>query len=65
MLADSPDKASVEDGDTIGALFRRRLLEAAAEVKNELLIVSPYFIPGENGAALLKTLRERGVAFAS
>jgi putative cardiolipin synthase len=61
VLADSPDKASVEGGDTIGALFRRRLLEAAAEVKSELLIVSPYFVPGKKGEALLEKLRERGV----
>lgn len=61
VLADSPDKASVEGGDTIGALFRRRLLEAAAEVKTEILIVSPYFIPGAKGEALLEKLRARGV----
>jgi len=61
VLADSPDKASVEGGEAIGSLFRRRLLEAAAEVKNELLIVSPYFIPGDPGEALLEKLRARGV----
>jgi cardiolipin synthase C len=61
VLVDSPDKASVEDGDEAGSLFRRRLLEAAAEVKNELLIVSPYFVPGEKGEALLERLRARGV----
>jgi cardiolipin synthase C len=61
VLADSPDKASVEGGDAVGALFRRRLLEAAAEVKTELLIVSPYFVPGEKGENLLEKLRVRGV----
>ena len=61
VLADSPDKSSVEDGDTIGALFRRRLLDAASGVTSELDIVSPYFVPGEKGEALLKRLRERGV----
>jgi putative cardiolipin synthase len=61
VLADSPDKASVEDGDSIGALFRRRVLEAAAEVNTELLIVSPYFVPGARGEALLERLRKRGV----
>jgi len=61
VLADSPDKASVEDGDSVGALFRRRLLKAAADVKTELLIVSPYFVPGEKGEALLERLRARGV----
>lgn len=61
VLADSPDKAGVEGGDEIGALFRRRLLRAAADVKEDLLIVSPYFIPGAKGEALLKKLRARGV----
>jgi putative cardiolipin synthase len=61
VLADSPDKASVESGDTIGALFRRHLFEAAADVQNELLIVSPYFVPGDKGEALLTKLRARGV----
>ena len=61
VLVDSPDKASVEDGDAIGALFRRRLLRAAADVQSELVIVSPYFVPGEKGEALLEKLRARGV----
>ncbi|HXR57163.1 MAG TPA: phospholipase D family protein [Casimicrobiaceae bacterium] len=61
VLADSPDKASVEDGDEAGTLFRRRLLEAAAEAQKELLIVSPYFVPGVKGEALLEKLRARGV----
>jgi len=61
VVADSPDKASVEGGDTIGALLRKRLLEAAADVKHELLIVSPYFVPGTSVSDMLKSLRERNV----
>ena len=61
VIADSPDKASVEDGDAIGALFRRRLLEAAADVKSELVMVSPYFVPGPKGEKFLEDLRARGV----
>ena len=61
VLADSPDKAGVEDGDLIGSLFRRRLLAAARDAKKELLIVSPYFVPGDKGEALLEKLRARGV----
>jgi len=61
VLVDSPDKANVEDGDMIGALFRRRLLAAAAETKSELLAVSPYFVPGDAVADLLKALCGRGV----
>ncbi|HSC98848.1 MAG TPA: phospholipase D family protein, partial [Casimicrobiaceae bacterium] len=61
VLVDSPDKAAVDGGDTVGALLRRRLLEAAKDVQSELLIVSPYLVPGDKGMALLKSLRERGV----
>ncbi len=61
VLADSPDKSSVQAGDTVGGLFRHRLIEAAKDVKNELLVVSPYFVPGTAGANMLKTLRARGV----
>ena len=61
VVADSPDKASVEDGSAIGALLRRQLLEAAAEAKSELLIVSPYFVPGKTVSDLLRTLCARGV----
>jgi putative cardiolipin synthase len=34
---------------------------AAAAVKSELLLVSPYFIPGDDGMRLLKQLRSRNV----
>ncbi|HET6801575.1 MAG TPA: phospholipase D family protein [Casimicrobiaceae bacterium] len=61
VVADSPDKANVEGGNAIGALIRRRLLETTAEARNELLIVSPYLVPGEKGMALLTSLRARGV----
>jgi putative cardiolipin synthase len=61
VLVDSPDKASVEGGDEIGALFRRRLLAAARDVQKELLIVSPYFVPGAQGEKLLLDLAKRGV----
>ena len=61
VLVDSPDKASVEGGEAIGSLFRHRLLAAMADVQKNLLIVSPYFVPGDNGLALLQTLRARGV----
>lgn len=61
VLADSPDKASVEDGNVPGALLHRRLLEATDAVTSEVLIVSPYFIPGAKGEEMLKKLRARGV----
>ncbi|MFT3859023.1 MAG: phospholipase D family protein [Aquabacterium sp.] len=35
-----------------------RMLKAT---QRELLIISPYFVPGEHGMSLLRTLRQRGV----
>jgi putative cardiolipin synthase len=61
VIYDSPDKADVEDGDAPGVLLRRRLIAASKEVQNELIIVSPYFVPGKPGEAMLKALAERGV----
>jgi putative cardiolipin synthase len=60
VVADSPYKSS-EGGDTIAALLRKTLLDAANDVKNEILIVSPYFVPGTRVSDVLKSLRERNV----
>jgi putative cardiolipin synthase len=61
VVADSPDKANVAGGDAIGALLSRRLVEATADVKTEMLIVSPYFVPGKKVSELLTSLRQRNV----
>jgi len=61
LLYDSPDKSKVESGEEDGSLLRRRLGEAVRGVKSELLIVSPYLVPGDGGMRLLEGLRDRGV----
>lgn len=61
VVYDSPYKAQVESGEIPGRLLRLPLAKAAAAVEHELLLVSPYFTPGENGMHLLAELRERGV----
>jgi cardiolipin synthase C len=61
LLYDSPEKAKVQDGEEDGSLLRRRLGEAVRSVKSELLIVSPYLVPGDGGMRLLDTLRQRDV----
>ena len=61
VIADNPDKGNVESGGAIGSLLRERLLDAAAAVKSELLIVSPYFVPGQDVSKLLQSLRARKV----
>lgn len=61
VIYDSPEKAKVEDGDASGRLLRVRLGKAVEATRSELLIVSPYVVPGDSGLAFLRKLRERGL----
>jgi len=61
VVYDSPEKAKVEDGEEGGRLLRRRLGEVAKEVKSELIIVSPYLVPGRGGLDFLEGLRAQDV----
>jgi putative cardiolipin synthase len=61
LAYDSPDKESVVKGDEAGNLIWKRVASATEAVKSELLIVSPYLVPGSSELKLLRQLRERGV----
>ncbi len=61
LLYDSPEKSKVQAGEESGPLLRRKLGEAIREVKSELVVVSPYLVPGEPGVKVLSDLRARGV----
>ncbi|MFY9327681.1 MAG: phospholipase D family protein [Georgfuchsia sp.] len=61
LIADSPDKKKVENGDMVGRLMHRSVAAAAGAVQSELLMVTPYFIPGDEGMRLFKDLRQRNV----
>jgi putative cardiolipin synthase len=61
LLYDSPDKKKVQDGEQDGQVLRHRLGQALRSVTSELLIVSPYLVPGDGGMRLLEGLRARGV----
>ncbi len=52
VLADTPLKGETMNGDLWS------LLRAA---RHEVLVISPYFVPGPRGVALARTLSERGV----
>jgi len=61
-FADSPDKAdpanhSIAVEDTLTHRFMLQLSEAHTEVD----LFSPYFIPGDDALARIRSLRERGV----
>ena len=61
VIYDSPEKSKVEDGEQGGRLLRQRLGEVAKRVTNELIIVSPYLVPGPGGMQFLESLRKRDV----
>ncbi|MCU0810650.1 MAG: phospholipase D family protein [Thiobacillaceae bacterium] len=60
VLADDP--AKVEQASTDEAvLLLPRLRPEFESLKSELVLVSPYFVPGEKGTALLRDIMKRGV----
>ena len=62
VIYDSPEKAKVEDGVQGGRLLRHRLGEVAKQVQSELIVVSPYLVPGPAGMKFFEGLRERNVS---
>jgi putative cardiolipin synthase len=61
VISDSPDKKNVESGSMVGRLMHRPVADAALAVQSELLMVTPYLIPGDEGMQMFKELRQRGV----
>jgi putative cardiolipin synthase len=61
LVCDSPDKKKVENGAMVGRLMHRPVAKASAAVQSELLMVTPYLIPGNEGMQLFKDLRQRNV----
>lgn len=60
LLYDDPAKIDRSPDDSEGHLLPQ-FANIGSKVQNELLIVSPYFIPGEAGVAWLGNLVKRGV----
>jgi putative cardiolipin synthase len=61
LISDSPDKKQVESGAMVGRLMHRAVASATAKVQSELLMVTPYLIPGTEGMQLFEDLRHRNV----
>jgi len=60
LLYDDPAKISRARDDTEGHLLPQ-FAKLGAHIENEVLIVSPYFIPGDAGVAWMRSLVGRGV----
>jgi putative cardiolipin synthase len=61
VVYDSPDKGRVEKGEMVGKLMHRTVADAAAAARSELLMVTPFLIPGNDGMRLFEDLHNRGV----
>ena len=61
LVYDSPDKKKVQSGAMMGRLMKPAVVNVAKAVKSELLMVTPYLIPGDEGMQLFKDLRQRKV----
>ena len=59
VFADAPDKAARVDDEPGEAM--QRSLQLMQGAQREVLIVSPYFVPGPNGLALMRAAVERGI----
>ena len=59
MLSDQPEKTT--EPDNVSARLMPELRKLFDSTKREVLIVSPYFVPGKKGVAFLRALRQRGV----
>ncbi len=61
LVYDSPEKKRVEDGELVGKLMHRPVAVAAMAVDSELIMITPFFIPGTVGTQMLNDLRQRNV----
>jgi len=61
VVCDSPDKKDVVHKKTSGHLMAREVTEAIAGAREELLMVTPYFVPSDGELALLDRLRAQSV----
>jgi putative cardiolipin synthase len=61
VLYDSPVKAQADNDDGEGAHLRERLMQACRATQRELIVVTPYLVPGRDQLEMLRELRSRGV----
>jgi putative cardiolipin synthase len=54
-------KSSVPSADQTDTHLAPQLREVVGKTKNELFLVSPYFVPGKEGVELLSDARKRDV----
>ncbi len=64
VVYDSPEKKAVRSGARRGRLMEPPVAQAVAEVREELLMTTPYFIPAHDEMQLMDALLQRGARLA-
>lgn len=61
LLADKPSKITSEGRPTDAQTVSDDIQELLRSARSEVIVISPYFVPGEPGMALAQELKRRGV----
>lgn len=61
VLADKPVKIASESSPAEEQTIANNIAALMRSAKKDVLIISPYFVPGDKGVALMRRLVERGV----
>ncbi|MET0733042.1 MAG: phospholipase D family protein [Casimicrobiaceae bacterium] len=54
VVVDPPDKADAQTGESAGSPIAAALVDAISDARRDLVIVTPYFVPGQRVEAMLK-----------
>jgi len=60
VVADSPDKA-LAGGEGDASPTSREIVTQLQAVQRDLVVISPYFVPGQDGLASFRKMRDNGV----
>jgi putative cardiolipin synthase len=61
VFADSPSKVAGVTEDNLHGTVSSRLLQVMGTATTEVLVASPYFVPGKVGMAAIRKLHARGI----
>ena len=61
VLADRPAKIAIDTSPEEEVTIANSIAALMRSAQHELLVISPYFVPGEEGVELMRALVERGV----
>ncbi|WP_158101032.1 phospholipase D-like domain-containing protein [Variovorax sp. JS1663] len=61
LMADGPDKVEADTSGAPDAFALEGALQAMREARSQVLVASPYLIPGQRGLALMRRARDKGL----